>query len=220
VKSYGRRRALDGVDVDLAAGERLAIVGPNGAGKTTLLRMLATLHRPDAGTLTVLGEPLPERAAEARARLGYLGHDPLVYLDLTPLQNLELFAALYGVRDPNRRIESLLDQVGLLTRAFEPVRTFSRGMAQRLGLARLMLHEPELLLLDEPHAGLDAPGTALLDGLLAPGSSAVLVTHDVARAVEIADRVVVLRAGRVILHRDTSEVAPDAFRAEYEAAIA
>jgi len=182
--------------------------------------MLATLHRPEAGTLTVLGEPLPERATEARARLGYLGHDPLVYLDLTPLQNLELFAALYGVRDPGRRIESLLDEVGLLTRAFEPVRTFSRGMAQRLGLARLMLHEPELLLLDEPHAGLDAPGTALLDGLLAPGSSAVLVTHDVARAVEIADRVIVLRAGRVILHRATSEVAPEAFRAEYEAAIA
>ncbi len=207
---------MDGVDIDLASGETLAIVGPNGAGKTTLLRMLATLHRPTAGTLCVMGHDLPDEAHAVRPHLGYLGHDPLVYLDLTALQNLELFADLYGVPDPRDRIEELLDLVGLLARAFEPVRAFSRGMAQRLGIARLLLHRPSLLLLDEPTSGLDAPGATLLDGVVADGASVVLVTHDVERAVRIADRVMVLRAGRVRLERATAGLEATAFRAEYE----
>ena len=220
MKAYSRRRALDGVDIALAAGERLAIVGPNGAGKTTLLRMLATLHRPDAGTLTVCGEPLPDRAMAVRARIGYLGHDPLVYLDLTPLQNLELFADLYGIDDRRNRIEASLDEVGLLARAFEPVRTFSKGMTQRLGLARLLLHNPELLLLDEPHAGLDASGAALLERVLGSGRSVVMVTHDVERAVTSADRVAVMRSGRVALEVATAGLATADFRAAYEEVIA
>jgi heme exporter protein A len=195
-------------------------VGPNGAGKTTLLRMLATLHRPGKGTLSVMGHDLPDKAQLVRPHLGYLGHDPLVYLDLTALQNLELFADLYGVPDPRARIEELLDHVGLLARAFEPVRTFSRGMAQRLGIARLLLHRPTLLLLDEPTSGLDAAGAALLDRVVADGASVVIVTHDVERAVHVADRVMVLRAGRVLLEQPTAGLDPAAFRADYEREIA
>ena len=220
VKAYGARRALDGVDIDLREGETLAIVGPNGAGKTTLLRMLATLHRPTEGRLQMFGHDLPDMAQSVRPLLGYLGHDPLVYLDLTALQNLELFADLYGVPDPRERIEDLLDQVGLLPRAFEPVRTFSRGMAQRLGIARLLLHRPVLLLLDEPTSGLDAPGAALLDRVVAGGTSVVLVTHDVERAVQVADRLLVLGGGRVRIACGTSGLDPAAFRAEYEREIA
>ena len=178
--------------------------------------MLATLHRPTQGTLSVMGHDLPDKAQSVRPHLGYLGHDPLVYLDLTALQNLELFADLYGVPDPRDRIEELLDRVGLLARAFEPVRAFSRGMAQRLGIARLLLHRPSLLLLDEPTSGLDAQGAALLDGVVADGASVVLVTHDVERAVQVADRVMVLRAGRVRLQAATAGLDATAFRAEYE----
>jgi heme exporter protein A len=182
--------------------------------------MLATLHRPTNGTLSVMGHDLPDKAQLVRPYLGYLGHDPLVYLDLTALQNLELFADLYGVPDARDRIEELLDHVGLLARAFEPVRTFSRGMAQRLGIARLLLHRPTLLLLDEPTSGLDAAGAALLDRVVADGASVVIVTHDVERAVHVADRVIVLRAGRVRLEQATAGLDPAAFRAEYEREIA
>lgn len=220
MKRFGERPALAGVDVGLGGGGRLAILGPNGAGKSTLLRMLATLLRPEEGDLAVCGEPLPDRAARVRGRIGYLGHDPLVYLDLTAHQNLELYADLYGVPDATDRIREGLDRVGLLARAFDPVRTFSRGMAQRLGLARALLHAPDLLLLDEPHAGLDAPGVRLLDHVLADlgrGQGAVVVTHEVERAAGLADRVLVLRAGRVVM----DERPPAAgLRSRYEELVA
>ncbi len=208
--------------MDVAEGECLAVLGPNGAGKSTLLRMLATLLRPDEGELSVGGHPLPQRARRARGLIGYLGHDPLLYLDLTAWQNLELFADLYGVPRPRERIADMLRGVGLLARAHDPVRTFSRGMTQRLGLARLLLHRPSLLLLDEPHASLDAPGATLLDRVLAEARGAqavVLVTHDVGRGLALADRVLVLRAGRLVLEAPTAGLDPAAFRAEYEALV-
>jgi heme exporter protein A len=209
--------------VELGDGECLAVLGPNGAGKSTLLRTLATLLRPDEGTLTVAGHALPDGARRARGLIGYLGHDPLLYLDLTAWQNLELFADLYGVPSPRERVEEGLARVGLLGRAFDPVRSFSRGMAQRLGLARLMLHHPVLLLLDEPYAGLDAPGATLLDEVMAEARGTrgvVLVTHDVERAVGLADRLLVLRGGRVALSEPAAGQDPAAFRGRYEAAIA
>ncbi len=222
MKSFGERRALDGVDLRLDEGERLAVLGPNGAGKTTLLRMLATLLRPERGELTIAGERLPQGARRARGLIGYVGHDPLVYLDLTALQNLELYADLYGLARPRERILAMLEEVGLLARAYDSVRTFSRGMAQRLGLARALLHGPSLLLLDEPYAGLDALGAALLDRVLADregGRSAVMVTHEVERAVALADRVVVVRAGRIALEEPTADLDPAAFRARYQALV-
>lgn len=223
MKRFGDRRAVDRVDVALEAGECLAVLGPNGAGKSTLLRMIATLMRSEEGTLSVCGEALPAGAARARAQLGYLGHDPLVYLDLTARQNLELYADLYGLSDVRERIDAGLDRVGLLARSFDPVRTFSRGMAQRLGLARALLHEPRLLLLDEPYAGLDAAGARLLDGVLGDlGATrgAVMVTHEVERGVALAGRVLVLRAGRVVLQEATGSGDGAAFRTRYEELVA
>jgi heme exporter protein A len=224
VRRFGERRAVDRVDIALDAGECLAVLGPNGAGKSTLLRMLATLLRPDSGEIAICGERLPERALQARSRIGYLGHDPLVYLDLTARQNLELYADLYGLSDVRDRVDGGLDRVGLLARSFDPVRTFSRGMAQRLGLARALLHEPRLLLLDEPYAGLDAAGARLLDGVLADSASAgrgvVIVTHEVERGVALAGRLLVLRAGRAVLQEATGAVDGAAFRARYEELVA
>lgn len=219
VKRFGERRAVDGVDLRLAPGERVAVLGPNGAGKSTLLKMIATLLRPDSGTLRVCGQPCPEQAHAARTAIGYLGHDPLVYLDLTARQNLELFADLYGLPDARERIDQALDDVGLLARSFDPVRTFSRGMAQRLGLARTLLHEPRLLLLDEPYAGLDAAGARLLDAILedaTAGRGVVIVTHEVERGVAMAGSVLVLRAGRPVLSEPSAGLGGPAFRARYE----
>jgi heme exporter protein A len=223
VKRFGERRALDGVDVRLEDGECLAILGPNGAGKSTLLRTLATLLRPDAGTLVIAGRPCPKEAERVRGLLGYLGHDPLVYLDLTARQNLELYADLYGVPAAGERIDAVLREVGLLARSYDAVREFSRGMAQRLGLARLLLHRPSLLLLDEPHAGLDAAGRRLLDAMLEEARGArgvVLVTHEVERAVAQATRVMVLRAGRTVLDEPTAGVDPAELRTRYERLVA
>jgi len=222
-RAFSGRRAVDGVDIALRDGDRLAVVGPNGAGKSTLLRILATLLTPDSGTLSVGGFDIPAKAKHARGIVGYLGHAPLLYLDLTAWQNLELFADLHGVPDAKRRIEHLLDEVGLLTRAFDTVRTFSRGMAQRLGLARVLLHEPRLLLLDEPHVGLDAPGAVLLDRVLDVAHDThdtralVMVTHDLDRALAHADRVMVMRAGRIALEQPTSL---PSLRARYEEIVA
>lgn len=210
---------MDGVEIALSPGESLVVLGPNGAGKTTLLRMLATLLRPDEGSLLLMGHECPEYADRARGAIGYLGHDPLVYLDLTAWQNLELFTDLYALDDVNTRIADGLDAVGLLPRAYDPARTFSRGMVQRLGLARMLLHDPDLLLLDEPYAGLDARGRALLDSVLAAeraGRSTVMVTHDVERGIAGADRALVLRAGRPVLAEEVGDTDPVEFRARYE----
>jgi len=223
VKRFGERRAVDRVDVDLVAGECLAVLGPNGAGKSTLLRMVATLLRTEAGELSVCGHAMPDGANRARREIGYLGHDPLVYLDLTARQNLELYADLYGLDNARERVDSGLDRVGLLARSFDPVRTFSRGMAQRLGLARALLHDPVLLLLDEPYAGLDAAGARLLDGVLADlgrGRGAMIVTHEVERGVALAGRVLVLRAGRAVLSEPTGSADGATFRARYEELVA
>ncbi len=219
VRSFGGRRAVDGVDLCVRPGERVAVVGPNGAGKTTLLRILATLLRPEAGTLTIAGAAIPKQSQAAREHIGYLGHDPMVYLDLTAQQNLELFCDLYGVPDAPERIAAALSRVGLVARTHDPVRTFSRGMAQRLGIARLTLHAPRLLLLDEPYTGLDTQGTRILDELLGGlgGREAiVVVTHELDRALELAGEVVVMRRGRVAARVGTAGVGLDRFRTDYQ----
>jgi heme exporter protein A len=222
VRRFGERAAVAGVDIELAAGRCLVILGPNGAGKSTLLRVAATLLRPDAGTLEVCGHRCPEHAARARGHIGVLGHEPMLYRDLTAFQNLEFFADLHGLPDRRARVMDAIERVGLLARTHDPVRTFSRGMAQRLGLARVLLADPDLLLLDEPHAGLDAQGAALLDEELArtrPGRAVLLVTHEVERGVRLADRVMVMRAGRCVLDEPATGLDPVAFRARYEALI-
>lgn len=206
----------------MGEGERVGVVGPNGAGKSTLVRILATLLRPDAGTLSIAGHGCPDDARRARALIGFLAHEPLVYPDLSARENLELHAALHHVRRPARRIEELLDRVGLLARSLDPVRSYSRGMGQRLGLARMLLHDPRVLLLDEPYAGLDAAGARILDEELGrtEGRAVVLVTHELERARRLTDRLLVMRAGRVVAERATADLDAAGLTALYEDATA
>src|SRR5688572_26371167 len=183
-RAYGERVALAGVTLALEEGETLAVFGANGAGKTTLLRILATLLRPHRGTASVLGCSLPREGWAVRGRIGFLGHEPLLYRDLTARENLRFHARLHGV--DASRVEELLDAVGLRRRADDPVHTFSRGMVQRTAVCRAVLHSPVVLLLDEPFAGLD-PGAASLVAPLLAGGTRVVISHDVEGGLAGAD---------------------------------
>jgi len=198
-RDYGDRPALEGVDLELAAGASLVVLGPNGAGKTTLLRILATLLRPSGGEVAVLGCSLPGEAWKLRGRIGYLGHEPLLYRDLSGRENLRFQARLYGLEREaaEARIGELLGAVGMERRADERVAELSAGMRQRLSIARCVLHEPQLLLLDEPDSNLDAEGRELARGLIGPGDgrTRVVVTHDPDRHVPEADQVLRLGIG-------------------------
>ncbi len=163
-RRYGEREALSGVSLSLQAGQTLVVFGPNGAGKTTLLRVLASLLRPHAGELDVLGHSLPDEAWAVRGRVGLLGHEPLLYRELSARENLRFHARLHGVGE--QRVEELLAAVRMRERAKEPLRTLSRGMVQRVAIARAVLHDPELLLLDEPRANLDPAASELVEPLI------------------------------------------------------
>jgi heme exporter protein A len=195
VRHFGERTALARVTLTVPAGATLAVLGHNGAGKSTLLRILATLLRPHEGEVAVFGEALPRRAWAVRGRVGLLGHEPLLYRDLTGRENLAYHARLHGV--PRQRAERLLDAVGMADRADEPVRGLSRGMVQRLAVCRAVLHEPELLLLDEPRANLDPRAEDLVEPLIgrASGATRVLTSHDPRSALAEADLVLGLRNG-------------------------
>jgi heme exporter protein A len=197
-RDYGERTVLRDVTLELSAGQTLAVLGPNGAGKTTLVRVLATLLRPTAGEVSVLGCSLPREAWKLRGRVGYVGHEPLLYRDLTSFENLRFQARLHGLpNDGAERIGWLLDRVGMTRRANDLVRDLSAGMVQRLAVCRAVLHEPELLLLDEPRSHLDPQAAALAEPLIgaAPGRTRVVVTHDVDAGLGEGDRVLALRAG-------------------------
>jgi heme exporter protein A len=195
-RDYGDLPVLLGLSLEVPVGETLAVIGPNGAGKTTLLRILATLLRPTAGDARVLGATLPREAWRARGRVGYLGHDPLLYRDLSVRENLRFNARLHRVEAAEERIADLLRRVGLTRRADDLVRTLSAGMLQRAALCRAVLHEPELLLLDEPSSHLDPDAAALAEGLVGPreGRTRVLVSHDVEGALAQAGQALALRA--------------------------
>jgi heme exporter protein A len=196
VRRYGERLALDGVTVAVEAGQTLGVFGSNGAGKTTLLRVLATLLRPHAGTARVLDADLPGDAWKVRGRIGYLGHEALLYRDLTARENLVFQSRLFGVE--RARVDEVLEQVGMQRRADEPVRNLSRGMLQRVATARAVLHDPPVLLLDEPRANLDPKAAELLEPLIgrASGRTRVLVTHDVEGGLSESDIALGLRRGR------------------------
>src|SRR3954470_10533218 len=198
-RDYGDRAALEGIGFELAIGESLVVLGPNGAGKTTLLRVLATLLRPTGGKVRVLGCSLPDEAWKLRGRIGYLGHEPLLYRDLSGRENLRFQGRLHGIQRAaaEARIEQLLRAVGMERRADERVAELSAGMRQRLSICRCVLHEPQLLLLDEPDSNLDAEGRDLAHELIGPGSGAtrVLVTHDPDRFLPEADQVLTLGIG-------------------------
>jgi heme exporter protein A len=197
VRYYGDRVALDGLDLELAEGQTLVVLGPNGSGKSTLLRILATLLRPSGGEVSVLGCRLPDEAWKARGRIGYLGHEPLLYRDLTGRENLVLQARLNGLdRDAaEQAIERDLDLVGMATRADDPVSGYSAGMRQRIAICRAMLDRPPLVLLDEPDSNLDPEGRVAVQEMIgpAPGRTRVVVSHEPERALAEAD--LVLRLG-------------------------
>ena len=199
IKRFGMKSVLRGVDFRVERGEFVALLGPNGAGKTTFLRILSSLARPSLGEVKVAGYSLPNQAAQVRARLGVVSHMPLLYGDLTAQENLEFYARMYGLADPQSRINEVLDMVGLASRRNDLVRTFSRGMAQRLAIGRAVLHDPDVILFDEPYTGLDQDASSMLDEVLksvaAQGRTVVMTSHDLARAEDLATRFDILTRG-------------------------
>jgi heme exporter protein A len=205
-RRYGDREALSDVSLALEPGRTLVVFGPNGAGKTTLLRVLATLLRPHPGTARVLERELPREGWAVRGRIGFLGHASLLYRDLTARENLRFHARLHGVAPA--RIDELLDAVELRARADDPVHTYSRGMVQRAAVARAVLHDPELVLLDEPTSNLDPRAAELVEPLIGPssGRTRVLTSHDPVGGLQGADLALGLRAGRAELLAPVREV--------------
>jgi heme exporter protein A len=218
-KQFGPFRALRGVDLDIQPGEFVTIVGPNGAGKTTLLRILATLSRPTEGHVSVAGHALPKGADAARRQIGLLSHLPLLYGDLTAEENLRFFGRMYDVPNLEARIIEQLDEVDLLDRKDDRARTFSRGMQQRLAIARALLHDPSVVLLDEPFTGLDPHASDRLEALLHTlnnGARTVVMTiHDLERGWAMCNRALVLARGKIVYEARTSEVDVTTFRSEF-----
>jgi len=216
-RAYGERVALAGVSLTLPAGSTLVVFGPNGAGKSTLLRILATLLRPTTGTVRVLGGELPREAWKVRGRVGLLGHEPMLYRELSARENLRYHARLHGVAA--ERVDELLDAVGLGARAGDPISTYSRGMVQRAAAARAVLHDPELLLLDEPRANLDPAAAEALEPLLTGTTerprTRVVTSHDPAGGLAEADVALGLRDGRPVLLGPAADVTVEQIGALY-----
>jgi heme exporter protein A len=201
-KLFGYRQALRGITLNIDAGEVVALVGPNGAGKSTLLRILATLMRPTRGRAAINGIEVPEGAMEARAVIGYVGHQTLMYDDLTVAENLRFYARLYDLDQKDARINQVATRLGIDKRLNDVTRTLSRGYQQRAALARALLHQPSVYLYDEPQTGLDQDSNSLLDALFidakAGGASVLFSTHDFPRGLATADRAIILRNGKLV----------------------
>jgi heme exporter protein A len=222
VRAFGARKALDGVSLTLPRGAFLSIFGPNGAGKTTLLRVLTTLTNPSKGAAKVVGLDVVKDAVELRDRIGLISHNPLLYPDLSAEENLLFFAEMYGVDDPPGRVRELLSAVELDHRRLDLVRTFSRGMLQRLSIARALLHRPEVLFLDEPYSGLDPHAADILDSLIAAVRAQhtfVMVSHDLAKGLELCTHALILAKGRVVLFEPRERIDPDEFAATYRSTV-
>jgi len=222
VKQYGSQLVLRGASLQVDAGQFVTLVGANGAGKSTLLKMVATLSQPTSGSVTVGGWPLRSHAENVRQHLGLISHQSLLYPDLTAGENLHFFAKLYGIPDRNKRVQATLKRVGLSTRERDPVRTFSRGMVQRLTIARATLHEPDILLLDEPYTGLDQQASNVLDQLLqaekSAGRTILMITHDL-HSLSFCDRVVMLHKGKIGREWDATAIDKEEIIAQYQSIL-
>jgi len=230
-KRFGNKTVLRGLDFQVAQGEFVALLGPNGAGKTTFLRILSSLSRPTLGDVRIAGLSLPHQAAAVRRRLGVVSHLPLLYGDLTAEENLRFYGRMYSVEALDRRIAEVLALVGLETRRLDLVRTFSRGMQQRLAIGRAVLHDPEVLLLDEPYTGLDQQASVMLDGVLrratlegaagvnGPGRTVVMTSHDLLRAADMAGRFDVLSNGAIRASARKADLPPDGLLTFYREAV-
>jgi heme exporter protein A len=223
-KRFGMKTVLRGLDFEVQPGEFVALLGPNGAGKTTFLRILASLSRPSLGTVLVAGYRLPDQAAAVRARLGVVSHLPLLYGDLTAEENLRFFGRLYGVADIEGRITEVLELVGLAERRRDLIRTFSRGMQQRLAIGRAVFHDPDVMLFDEPHTGLDQDASAMLDDVLrsvaAKGRTIVMTSHDLLRAEDLATRFDILSRGTIAASSNRKKLGKNNLLSFYRDALA
>lgn len=218
-KTFGPRTALDEINLSIGNGEFVTLVGPNGAGKTTLLRILATLSRPSSGTVRIAGFDVASAGEQVRRRIGFLSHRTLLYDDLTAGQNLQFYAQMYDVAEDSERVDDLLERVGLGPRRSDLVQTFSRGMRQRLAVARAVLHRPELLLLDEPYTGLDPQAVDIVRNLLKElaeeGCAILLTTHRIGRALAAGQRVLVLHRGQVVYDESRETASVEVFLERY-----
>jgi len=223
VKRFGLKPVLRGMDFSVEPGEFVALLGPNGAGKTTFLRILASLSRPTLGSVNIAGYSLPGQAASVRRKLGVVSHLPLLYGDLTAEENLRFYARMYNIAHANQRISEVLGMVGLTSRRRDLVRTFSRGMQQRLAIGRAVLHDPEVMLFDEPHTGLDQDACQMLDTVLrevaARGRTVVMTSHDLARVADLASRFDVLSRGIIAASVQSSQMDPNNLLAFYRQAV-
>jgi heme exporter protein A len=210
VKAFGLRPVLRGISFTVERGTLASLLGVNGSGKTTLMRILAGLSNPTAGSVTIGGWSLPKEASAVRAQLGVVAHLPLLYDDLTASENLRFFGQLYGIPNATDRIAAVLNRVDLGKRSGDLVRSFSRGMQQRLGIARAILHDPAVLLLDEPYTGLDVKGAEMLDGLLrewkTTGRTVIMTSHDLERAKTFSDQVLIIHQGKLAADTATATI--------------
>lgn len=209
-KEIDDRRILHNLNFEIPCGSYVAILGANGAGKSTLLKILATLLPASSGQLELFGTCVRKDTIQLRSNIGLIGHNSMLYRDLSARENLIFFAKLYDLADPRQRVDELLHYVGLHRRADDPVKTFSRGMLQRIAIARALVHDPDLLLADEPFTGLDAPSCKLLQDLLshqhADGKTIILVNHDIRQSLELAERIIVLRKGKIIIDEPSANL--------------
>jgi heme exporter protein A len=219
-KSIDGRAILRDVNLRVEAGAFVAVLGANGSGKTTLLKILSTLSAPSGGELKLFGEIASGGNVALRRRIGMIGHQSMLYRDLSPRENLEFFARLYALENPVRSAKQMIQMIGLAERANDPVRNFSRGMTQRVAIARALLHDPDLILADEPFAGLDAPSIEALEQLLAQlgdaGKTIILVNHDIEQSLRVAEHAVVLRGGKIVVDQPTHRLYEREVRSEVQ----
>jgi len=224
VKRFSLKTVLRGLDFEVQPGEFVALLGPNGAGKTTFLRILASLSRPSLGKVTVAGFQLPNEAAAVRARLGVVSHLPLLYGDLTAEENLRFYGRMYNIDGLEPRITEVLEMIGLDNRRRDLVRTFSRGMQQRLAIGRAVLHDPDVMLFDEPYTGLDQDASSMLDDVLktvaAKGRTVVMTSHDLVRAEDLATRFDILSRGVIAATTTRSQLHQSNLLSFYKEALA
>ena len=221
-KVFGDRKALDKVSIEVPEGAFLSIFGPNGAGKTTLVRTLATLSRATSGTALVAGFDAKEEPDKVREHIGLISHNPMLYPDLTAMENLMFTAWLYGVVNAEERVRELLRAVELDHRRFDVVRTFSRGMTQRLSIARALMNDPDVVFLDEPYAGLDPHAVEIFDGLieqLRDGRTFIMVSHDLQKGFDVCTHALVLARGRVVSYAPKEDIDFEQFRQLYRETV-
>lgn len=221
-RTFGARKALDKVSFDLPDGAFLSIFGPNGAGKTTLVKVLTTLTAPSKGSARVAGLDVVEDAVELREHIGLISHNPLLYPDLSAEENLRFFAEMYGVEDAADRVHELLVSVELDHRRLDLVRTFSRGMLQRLSIARSLLHRPDILFLDEPYSGLDPHAVEIFDTLIAQiraDHTFVMISHDLSKGLELCSHALILSRGKVVLMASKDQIDEAEFAATYRETV-